>query len=188
MLPDDEPDSDGCTNQDAAFSFFYRSLFVSLVAQSIRFGVPAADAPGLVQDLMLEIYARWADISFPGAYARRTVAFRAADLLKQSSRLIVEDGAYFTGLGYELTSGLPHGLLAVEGEQLVLEALAQLPPIQRAVFALTYDGFPCEDIGEILGMKEATVRSNLRHARRTLSDWWNRRARLGGGATDARTA
>ena len=185
MPPYDEPESYGCADRDAAFGLFYRSSFVSLAAQCIRFGVPAADAPGLVQDLMLEIYARWAEISFPGAYARRVVAFRAADLLKQSSRLLVKDLDYFAKLGHELTSGLPNGLFAVEGEQLVLEALAQLPSIQRSVFALTYDGFACEDIGEILDMKEATVRSNLRHARKTLSDWWNRR--VGGGAADART-
>lgn len=47
--------------------------------------------------------------------------------------------------------------------------LATLPPTQRTVLALTMDGYSAEEIGSILSMKPATVRSNLRHARSALA-------------------
>ncbi len=55
--------------------------------------------------------------------------------------------------------------------------------MQRAVVALFYDGAICDEIGELLGVSQATVRSHLRYARRTLKesmamgDLWHQRLR-----------
>jgi RNA polymerase sigma-70 factor (ECF subfamily) len=46
--------------------------------------------------------------------------------------------------------------------------LHALPVAQREVIALTMDGYGAVEIAEITGQKPATVRSNLRHARRNL--------------------
>lgn len=174
LEPGDSPD--GEEDRDTAFSRFYRDSVVALVSRCIQFGVPAADAPGLVQELMVEIYQRWSEVRSPDAYARRVMAYRAADFLKISSRTSASDHMDVAHHAQPLAAGLADELLVFDEEQLVLQVLAQLPPLQRAVFALVYDDFTPADIGAILNMKEATVRSHLRHARKTLRSWWTGRS------------
>lgn len=166
----------GGRDRDEEFSRFYRDSAEPLVRRCIRLGVPPADAPGIVQELMAEIYRRWTEIASAQAYANFTVACRAADYLKLFSRTVPSDSPDFMHLGQPLTQGLPDGILLIEGEQLVLEALSQLPRFQRAVFALVYDGYDTDDIAAILKLKAATVRSHLRHARITLRAWWSGRS------------
>jgi RNA polymerase sigma factor (sigma-70 family) len=175
LEPGDIPDGD--EDRDTAFSRFYRGSVVALVSLCIQVGVPAADAPELVQELMVEIYKRWSEVRSPGAYARRVIAYRAGDFLKISSRTSARDDMDVTHRTQPLAAGLADELLVVGEEQLVLQALGRLPPMQRAVFALVYDGFTPADIGAILNLEEATVRSHLRHARKTLQSWWIRRVR-----------
>jgi DNA-directed RNA polymerase specialized sigma24 family protein len=162
-------------DRDAAFSRFYRSSVPQLVGRCTLLGVPAADAAGVVQELMAEMYRRWAEIRSAEAYANFTLACRATEYLRLSSRTVACDDAKLVSLGQPLTSGLPHGITPIEGEQLVLQALAQLPPLQRAVFALVYDGYDIADVAAILKLKPVTVRSHLRHARTRLRNWWNTR-------------
>jgi DNA-directed RNA polymerase specialized sigma24 family protein len=162
-------------DRDAAFSRFYRSSITRLVGRCILLGVPASDAPGVVQELMAEIYRRWAEIKSAEAYTNFTLACRAAEYLKLASRTVACDHAKLVSLGQPLTLDLLPGVALIEGEQLVLQALEQLPPFQRAVFALVYDGYDIPDVAMILKMKPVTVRSHLRHARARLRDWWNTR-------------
>lgn len=162
-------------DRDAAFSRFYRDAFAQHVVKCIMIGVPGADAPGIVQEVMLEIYRRWPKIGSPQAYANFAVPRRAAGFLKLSSWVQPMDNADLVRLGQPLTASLSGGVLTIEGERLVLEALDQLPPAQRAVFALVYDDYTCVEIGKILELKEDTVRSHLRHARAVLRPWWTRR-------------
>lgn len=48
--------------------------------------------------------------------------------------------------------------------EVVLRLLRALPPVQRLVMAWEFDGYKAADIARITGMKDITVRSNLRHA------------------------
>jgi DNA-directed RNA polymerase specialized sigma24 family protein len=162
-------------DRDAAFSRFYRDSVAHLVGRCILLGVPAADAPSVAQGLMLEIYRRWAGIKSAEAYANFAIACRATDYLKLSSRTVAGDDADLARLGRPLTADLPDGVLLIEGEQLVLQALSQLPPVQRAVFALICDDYSIADIAAVLKLKEVTARSHLRHARSTLRTWWSSR-------------
>jgi DNA-directed RNA polymerase specialized sigma24 family protein len=66
-----------------------------------------------------------------------------------SSRTVASDDGDLARLGQPLAAGLPDGVLHIEGEQLVLEALSQLPPLQRAVFALAYDGYSIADTAAV---------------------------------------
>jgi DNA-directed RNA polymerase specialized sigma24 family protein len=52
----------------------------------------------------------------------------------------------------------------------VLRLLRALPSGQRTVAALSYDGLSCEEIAELTGKQAATIRSQLRHARKTLKE------------------
>jgi DNA-directed RNA polymerase specialized sigma24 family protein len=162
-------------DRDVVFSRFYRDAFARHVVKCIMIGVSAADAPGIVQEVMLEIYHRWPKIGSPQAYANFAVPRRAAGFLELSSWVQPMDDADLARLMQPLTARLPEGVLAIGGEELVLEALDQLPPTQRAVFALVYDDYKCVEIGKILELKEDTVRSHLRHARAVLRLWWTGR-------------
>jgi RNA polymerase sigma-70 factor (ECF subfamily) len=172
LPPEQEQGAGADKDRDIAFSRFYRGSVARLTGSCILMGVQPADAPGIVQELMLEIYRRWASIDSAEAYANFVLPRRAAGFLKDSSFCQPADGADLTRSGRPLMEGLPHGVLAVEGERLVLQALERLPATQRAVFALAYDDYTCADIGQILDLKEATVRSHLRHARTALKAWW----------------
>jgi RNA polymerase sigma-70 factor (ECF subfamily) len=55
-------------------------------------------------------------------------------------------------------------------ERRVITILRQLPPEQRKVAALFYDGLSREEIAEVIGRPAATVRSLLRHARKRLKE------------------
>ena len=167
--------------RDAAFGQFYRSSFAELVRRCLWIGVPEAAAPDIVQDLMFEIYRRWEDIRLPEAYAHRTVYLRAVGSLRISANVLSRDESDLACPGKPLTANLPDGVLSLDGEQLVLHALAQLPSTQRSVFALDYDGFTCTEIGVILHLNPVTVRSNLRHAKKTLRAWWDQVSRSDGG-------
>jgi RNA polymerase sigma factor (sigma-70 family) len=61
------------------------------------------------------------------------------------------------------------GIFAEEQRQ-VLRLLRALPEQQRTVLALYYDGLSYEEIADLLGISPATVRSHLRHARKTLKE------------------
>ncbi|MGQ4389071.1 sigma factor-like helix-turn-helix DNA-binding protein [Streptomyces sp. SAS_270] len=56
---------------------------------------------------------------------------------------------------------------------MVLQLLLGLPQRQREVMAWHLDDYRPEEIAEILGLKRATVDSNLRHARGKLRQAWS---------------
>jgi RNA polymerase sigma factor (sigma-70 family) len=57
-----------------------------------------------------------------------------------------------------------------EQRQWVLDLLRTLPPEQRKVVALLTDGATCPEIAALTGKSPETVRSLLRHARKTLKE------------------
>ena len=57
-----------------------------------------------------------------------------------------------------------------EEQQRVLTLLRSLPSEQRTVLALRVDGATCKETAELPGKPEATIRSLLRHARKTLKE------------------
>jgi RNA polymerase sigma factor (sigma-70 family) len=57
-----------------------------------------------------------------------------------------------------------------QDERRVVVILRQLPPEQRKVAALFYDGLSMEEIAEVVGKPAVTVRSLLRHARKRLKE------------------
>lgn len=114
---------------------------------------------------MIQAWQQWDSIREPAAWVR-TVAVRT--FWKQAERqsahvgLSVETGA-------EPVADSDLGIFAVE-QQHILRLLRGLPPEQRTAVALSYDGLSCDEIAELIGKPSATVRSNLRHARKTLKE------------------
>ncbi len=58
-----------------------------------------------------------------------------------------------------------------EQEEFVLSGLAMLPPRQRLVFTLHYEGWSAGQIAADLGMDNAAVRQNIARARAALRNW-----------------
>lgn len=52
----------------------------------------------------------------------------------------------------------------------MISLLRSLSPVQRTVAAMFYDGLTCGEIANLTGRPEATVRSQLRLARKTLKE------------------
>lgn len=68
----------------------------------------------------------------------------------------------------------PHNHNALPGEQLVEQLLGQLAPQQRAVMHLTViEGWSDSEIGALLGIAAASVRSHRRRAKERLEKLWN---------------
>lgn len=130
----------------------------------IKLGASRADAEDAAQEAMVLAWQKWDSIDDHAAWVN-TVAVRSywkllrtrsvtVPLPKSASEAIVKsDLSIFT-----------------EEQQHVLSVLRQLPLKQRLVVALTYDGWTCKEVAEVLGISEATVRSHLRHVRKSLKE------------------
>jgi RNA polymerase sigma-70 factor, ECF subfamily len=67
-------------------------------------------------------------------------------------------------------TGPRHAAMEAEARDLIRQALDRLPPEQRTALVLRYfEAYDARQIGEILEMPQATVRSHLHRARRALA-------------------
>ncbi|HET9004901.1 MAG TPA: sigma-70 family RNA polymerase sigma factor [Gemmatimonadaceae bacterium] len=148
---------------DAAFGMLVRLHQRRAYAVARAITIEHEDAEDAVQDAFLHAYRALArfDAAFPfGAWLARIVANAALDLVRRRRVRLTE----------ELPAGaaLPFRDPAVGAElrARLNEALAILPPRQRAVLVLhDVEGYRHAEIGEMLGMPEGTARSDLHHAR-----------------------
>jgi RNA polymerase sigma factor (sigma-70 family) len=144
------------------FASFFRARFSRTVVLLVTMGASQADADDAAQEAMLEALVHWDEIDEPAPWLR-TVALRKYWALarRRKPEVSLDEAAADHATDSDL------GIFADE-EQQVLRALRQLPPQQRTVTALFYDGMETREIAELAGMSPATVRSHLRHARMAL--------------------
>jgi RNA polymerase sigma factor (sigma-70 family) len=147
------------------FVLFFQQRFSRIVILLIAMGSSRADAEDAAQDAMILAWQQWDSIREPAAWVR-TVAVRvfwkhAGTPPDRTVQLDEVPGEPVTDPDLSIFS---------EEQCTVLRLLRGLPPGQRAVAALFYDGQSCEEIAELAGKPEATVRSQLRHARRALRE------------------
>jgi len=149
-------------NDSEDFDVFFSGEWSRLVAFCCAaFRLPRAVAEEIAQEAFLQLYRYRSTVDAPGAYLRK-IATRMA--LRLPPEIPHEDIAE--------AGGALSGDSRLEGRHLVREALAQLSQQQRVVFALHLDDYSDSQIGAILGLGTATVRSYRRHARRTLHRWY----------------
>ena len=141
--------------------FFYER-FGKTVVMLITMGASRADAEDATQEAMLQAWRQRDTIQSPvpwvHAVAKRVYWDRVG---RRPQTIPLDESASQTAAEPDLS-------FFVEEQQQVIHALRALPPEQRTVVALFYDGATCEEIAEATGKSPATVRSHLRHARRTL--------------------
>jgi RNA polymerase sigma-70 factor (sigma-E family) len=128
-------------------------------------------ADDLVQDALIKLYLKWDRAhaaSNPSAYARTTLVrtFLSERRTNWARRIVLVDR-----LPDEAAAADPDAATALD----VRQALAGLPPRQRAVIALRYySDLSVEETGEALGCATGTVKSQtakgLASLRRALPD------------------
>jgi len=128
-------------------------------------GAGLADAEDAAQEAMILAWQNWASIREPAAWVRTTAirVFFKQSRKKQNQAVPLEEADAYPSANWDLE-------IFAEEEQNVLRLLRALPPGQRTIAVLFYDGMSCEEIAEFTGKIPATIRSQLRYARKTLKE------------------
>lgn len=87
--------------------------------------------------------------------------------LKRAQGLVSEE-EYEEILRQTKGENLVDGIIVALEDDEIRNSARLLPPTQRKVFLLYYDGNTTREIGNILNMRTDTVRKNLRRARKTM--------------------
>jgi RNA polymerase sigma-70 factor (ECF subfamily) len=149
------------TEEDAAYSAFFRAQFVN-VTRTIHLIVhDRAHAEDLTQDAFLQLFRDWSRISTydrPEAWVRR-VAIRLA--MRGRRR----DALWLAVRGLFVPRGDPGG-----PDPDVRAAIRRLPRAQRVAIVLHYyEDRPVAEIAALLGCAEPTARVHLHRGRRRLA-------------------
>jgi RNA polymerase sigma factor (sigma-70 family) len=150
-------------SQDGFVSFFHQR-FARTVIVMVTMGASRADAEDAVQEAMIAAWRNWESIREPSAWVR-TTALRALWKHNHPVPLAAPLPEPTLAPGSE-----PDLLTFADEQRRVIGVLRRLPVAQRTVTALYYDGLTVAEIAEATGKPAATVRSLLRHARRSLQE------------------
>jgi RNA polymerase sigma factor (sigma-70 family) len=150
--------------QDGFASFFHQR-YSRTVVLLIAMGASRTDAEDAAQEAMILAWQRWESIREPTAWVR-TTAVRALWRHTRKDRYRTVD----LQQAIEHPSADPELGIFGEEQQRVLCLLRALPEGQARVAALFYDGLSCEEIAGLTSRPPATIRSQLRHARKTLKE------------------
>lgn len=158
---------------------FFDREYVLVVAFLCKAGFPYHLADDATAQAMTLAYEQWSKIDTSPRGWIRTTAYRLAARSTVASRTEVPR-LLTKGYGALVDDGTAF-YREIEEQDELLQILEQLPVKQRLVVAWHLDGFTDDDIAELTGMRQTTVRSNLRHGRKTLrkiiSDESERRVR-----------
>lgn len=156
----------GASAKYGSFRDFFQEQRPRVTLMVAMSGATMAEAEDAAQEAMREIALKWGQVEFPAAYAR-TIALRS--FWRERNRL-VQEGNRLSEAGARGGWPAPRSTRELdENSEYVLNLLNTLSREQRTVMALTVDGYDSAAIAEITGQPSATVRSNLRHARRNLA-------------------
>ncbi|MGV9884478.1 RNA polymerase sigma factor [Streptomyces sp. NPDC003006] len=144
------------------FAQFYEQHMAKLIRHLMRQGAGGHEAAEAAQAAFAAAFVKWEFIEHPAAWLRMV-----------AMRLYLRQPARREELTQEFPE-LPGGVCPLrsvelkEEEARVYEALAELPPMQRAALAWHLDGFTTSEIGKVFGMTHEAVRQNLSRGRARL--------------------
>jgi RNA polymerase sigma factor (sigma-70 family) len=151
---------------DEGFASFYRQEYLRIVLFLRNDGASGAEAEDAVQEAMTQAYRRWDKIEKPGAWVRKAaLSCYLRQKAKVNREVRVPEPEVLMANRVSPTGESHH-----EGQLRVVMLMLQLPPQQRHVAALFYDGLSLSEIAQVTGKPVATVRSLLRHARNRLEE------------------
>ncbi|HEY3530590.1 MAG TPA: SigE family RNA polymerase sigma factor [Nocardioides sp.] len=148
---------------DAEFTEFVHASWPALYRTAYLMLGDRASAEDLVQTALAKTYASWRkvrDLGAARAYARTTLVNTASSWFRKKGWRNEQPTDTFQERGYDEDPSLRPALM---------QALAQLPPRQRAVVVLRfYDDLSVADTAHALGCAEGTVKSQTSDALATL--------------------
>lgn len=134
-----------------AFADFYADHYTQLVRLATLLSGSADSAPDLVQDCFVRLHGRWTSVREPLPYIRRSIVHACAS--HHRHRAVARRHPEPVQPSAEL------------GADELEDALAALPPRQRAAVVLRYYGdLPDAEIARALRCREGTVRSLVSRA------------------------
>ncbi|WP_168724353.1 sigma-70 family RNA polymerase sigma factor [Streptomyces sp. A1547] len=164
------------------YEAFFRKDYPALVRHLAILGCRDEAAKDVAQEAMVRLLEQDGNVAHPRAWVRLTASRIAFDNNRRDIRR-----SQLSWQEANLPAAAPLGPAEQSAHQSearqVLELLQGLPPRQREVMAWHFDGFSAGEIATLLGVKPATVQSNLRHARERLRQAWKQRTHGGGGKT-----
>jgi RNA polymerase sigma-70 factor (sigma-E family) len=141
---------------EESFDEFVRSRSGALLRSAYLLTTDRYAAEDLLQEVLERVYVRWRRIRFaPEAYARRTLVNQAISRWRYRRRRPEEPRSdRVDGAADDHANG-------VVTRQLVLSALRELPPRQRAAVVLRYlDDLSEADTARLLGCSVGAVKSH----------------------------
>ena len=163
-------------SDDGAFAALFREHYSWLVLAAARLLGDRSVAEEVVQDVMLELWRRRAELTLTGplrAYLNQSTRNRALNHLRHG-RTVRQSEPYVRP-----PTAAPRPDARVSSRELqavVAEAIADLSPPQREVFELSRrDGLTYPEIASVLDISVKTVEARmgraLRHLRERLAPW-----------------
>ncbi|MGW5142674.1 RNA polymerase sigma factor [Nocardia beijingensis] len=149
--------------QREEFSAFYRTNVATLVGFLMTQGARAAEATDIVQETMIKLWKSWSTIESPLAWARVVAGRELVRRLATIEEDHIDDSEHSALLG--TASDIDDWVQRNDYQR----ALAVLPPRQRQVLVWTMEGYTPTEIASQLQLNPATIRSNLRKARRAMA-------------------
>jgi len=151
------------------FATFFRREFPKVVTYLYACGF-VRHAEDAAEEAMHAAYNKWDGIEKPEGWVR-VVALRCAQRQAVSEQLRNKRDGYYAVMAPPSSAPVPAEIAEITEEQrAVLGVIESLPLARRRIVALAFDGWKVREIAEELGIAEATVRSHLRHVRRSLSE------------------
>jgi RNA polymerase sigma factor (sigma-70 family) len=145
-MPVDPPSRVGAVVTEQTFAEFYSDEYRGMVRVAWLVVGSRAIAEELVQDAFMRVSRRFPTLDRPPAYLRTAVVNACRNELRRSRRLTSEP--------------VPDRVAEQSSMVELLDSLRALDHRQRAAIVLRYvDDRTDRDIGHILGVREATVRS-----------------------------
>lgn len=163
----------GCIKgKPAAQRHLYDQYSGVMLSVCYRYTKSMADAEDVLQEGFIKVYLNIQQFKFTGelgAWIRRIMVTTAINYLKRNERyqselLFTDDPLHVVNYQYDPEVTLNAKELA--------DLIRQLPPGYQTIFNLyAIEGFSHGEIGKILGIKEATSRSQYSRARTLLIQW-----------------
>jgi RNA polymerase sigma factor (sigma-70 family) len=150
------------------FEAFVRAERSALVWFVMSHGASEHEANDIVQAAFVEAWKKWNTITSPRAWLRTVASrmyWRSTPLQQKQKNTDIlvgeipeqpEPGSAVDGVELE------------EQERWVTAVLAELPPRQRQVMALRYDGYSTQEIADLLDVEASAVRHNTLRAKSRL--------------------
>lgn len=149
------------------FETFVRTERSQLVWFLMSQGAQRHEAHDAVQSALVDAWQRWNTITNPRAWVR-TVASRTLWRSRPERSPGLVDIPVSEVPERQAADSASGGVELAEEELRVLSVLAELPPRQRQVMALRYDGYTTQEIADLLGVDASAVRHNTARSKSRL--------------------